>query len=258
MSKEWVIILGASSGLGLASAEKLGKEGYNIIAIYRGRRSEVKLAEEAYNTIRKSGVEVLDFNINALDKPTIVSTLDKIKDQIGNGCIKLLLHSIARGNLKPLYAEDGNVLQEEDYLLTIQAMATSLITWAQELLVRNMFMSDARILSFTSEGNKKAWHSYGAVSAAKASLEAISRSMALEYAPLGIKTNVIQAGVTETPSLNMIPGSDKIKEYAQKRNPFKRLTTPQDVADVVYLMTQNEAKWINGTVIKVDGGEQIV
>jgi NAD(P)-dependent dehydrogenase (short-subunit alcohol dehydrogenase family) len=49
----------------------------------------------------------------------------------------------------------------------------------------------------------------------------------------------------------------KIKAYVEKRNPFKRLTNPEDVADVVYLLCKEEAKWITGTIIKVDGGESL-
>jgi enoyl-[acyl-carrier protein] reductase III len=81
--------------------------------------------------------------------------------------------------------------------------------------------------------------------------------MALEFAPLGITTNCLQAGVTETPSFKMIPGSDRLSKFAKKRNPFNKLTTPQDVANVVYLLCKDEASWINGTVIKVDGGESL-
>ena len=55
----------------------------------------------------------------------------------------------------------------------------------------------------------------------------------------------------------MIPKSDKIKEYTLKRNPFKRLTTPEDIANVVYLLCKDEARWINGTTVTVDGGEHI-
>jgi enoyl-[acyl-carrier protein] reductase I len=55
----------------------------------------------------------------------------------------------------------------------------------------------------------------------------------------------------------MIPDSEKIMAMTEKRNPFNRLTTPEDVADVVYLLCKSEAKWITGTVIKVDGGESL-
>jgi len=82
--------------------------------------------------------------------------------------------------------------------------------------------------------------------------------MALEFAPVGIKANCIQAGITMTKSLSMIPGYEKIKAHALQRNPNKRLTTPEDVANAVYLLTTDEAKWITGTVIKVDGGESLM
>ena len=115
----------------------------------------------------------------------------------------------------------------------------------------------ARVISFTSEGNTKAWKNYAAVSAAKVTLEAITRNIALEFAPHGIRANCIQAGVTDTASLRMIPGSDQLKEHTKQRNPFKRLTLPEDVANVVYLLSKEEAAWINGTIIKVDGGESL-
>ena len=56
----------------------------------------------------------------------------------------------------------------------------------------------------------------------------------------------------------MIPGSDLMKDSAKFRNPYGRLTTPEDVANVVYLLCQPEADWINGTRIVVDGGESLV
>ena len=114
------------------------------------------------------------------------------------------------------------------------------------------------IVIFRRHGyNSKALKSYAAVSAAKVTLEAITRSIALEYARFGIRANCIQAGVTNTASLRMIPASDDIKKYSLLRNPFDRLTLPEDVANVVYLLTKDEAEWINGTIIPVDGGEHI-
>ena len=67
--------------------------------------------------------------------------------------------------------------------------------------------------------------------------------------------NVIQAGRTETPSLMRIPGNEKPLEVAAARNPPGKMTTPQDVANVIYLLCTDEAFWINGSIIYVDGGE---
>lgn len=149
------------------------------------------------------------------------------------------------------------VLQTDDFQLTIQAMGISLFDWVKAIFEAKLFSEDARVVSFTSEGNSKAWRNYAAVSAAKVTLEAITRNIALEFACFGIRANCIQAGVTDTASLGMIPGSDEIKKHSLQRNPFDRLTLPEDVANVVYLLSKDEAAWINGTIITVDGGEHI-
>ena len=174
-----------------------------------------------------------------------------------NGKIKCLLHSVAKGHLKRMAAEGSKGLHTTDLDITIHAMATSLFDWFKLVFDYDLFAKDSRVISFTSEGSSRAMHNYGAVSAAKASLEAISRNIALEFAPFGVRANCIQAGVTDTASLRMIPGSEKIKEHAVRRNPFGRLTLTEDVADAVYLLCKKEAAWINGCVIPVDGGENI-
>jgi NAD(P)-dependent dehydrogenase (short-subunit alcohol dehydrogenase family) len=76
-------------------------------------------------------------------------------------------------------------------------------------------------------------------------------------APFGIRSNIVQAGVTDTPALRMIPGSAHLKAQARIRNPFGRLTTPEDVANAIYLLSLPESAWINGAIIRVDGGERI-
>jgi NAD(P)-dependent dehydrogenase (short-subunit alcohol dehydrogenase family) len=81
--------------------------------------------------------------------------------------------------------------------------------------------------------------------------------MAVELAPYGIRSNIIQAGVTDTPALRAIPGNEQLAAQARLRNPFRRLTTPRDVANVIYLLSTPDAAWVNGTIIRVDGGEHV-
>ena len=256
---EWAIILGASSGLGLATAQKLAKEGLNLCLVYRARKSDVPAIEAEFDSIISNcKVKLMHFNMDVVkpeNRETILSQLSEIL--LEKGRVKCLIHSIAKGNLKPMTAVGERELQNDDFHITLENMAFSLYDWTKQVFTEKLFAEDARIISFTSEGNKKAWKNYAAVSVAKVALESISRSIALEFAPHGIKSNCIEAGITDTASFRMIPGNEKLKEYAIQRNPFKRLTTPEDVANVVYLLTKAEAKWITGITLPVNGGEHL-
>ena len=255
----WALILGGSSGLGLATAKKLASHGYQIIIVHRDRRSDMDEIQLSFEEIRAKGNQLITFNTDALKAEKRFEIILDIKKQLPpNDKIKVLVHSVAKGSLKPMYSNTESTLVDTDFKITFEAMALSLFDWTKALVEHQLFGSDTRIISFTSEGNKKALPNYGAVSVAKVALEALTRSIALEFASLGIKANCIQAGVTLTKSLRMIPGYEKIEANALKRNPNKRLTTPEDVANVVYLLTTDEAKWITGTVIKVDGGESLM
>lgn len=253
--QQWAIILGGSSGFGFAAVEKLAMHGMNIALLYRETRSSERELKEKLNQIAESNsVNILPFNINALDMAGRGQFIVGIENLIPRGSVKLLLHSIARGNLKPLIG-DGATLSVEDIQHTSYAMSNSLLDWARLLIKNELFNIDSRIIGLTSEGAHRYWDGYAAVSIAKASLESLATYMAVELSKYGLRTNVIQAGVTNTPSLRMIAGSKQLIDNAVIRNPMGRMTEPQDVANVIYLLCTPEASWINGSLIHVDGGE---
>jgi len=254
---EWALILGGSSGLGLATAKKLAKHGMNICIIHRNSRSQLGQIENDFKDIIQEEVAFISYNKDAFHSEKRTALIENLKNELGGGKIKILVHSVAKGNLKPMVSDSISTLKTDDFQLTIQAMGISLYDWVKAVFEAKLFSEDARVISFTSEGNSKAWKNYAAVSAAKVTLEAITRNIALEFARFGIRANCIQAGVTDTASLRMIPASDEIKKYSLLRNPFERLTLPEDVANVVYLLSKDEAAWINGAIIPVDGGEHI-
>lgn len=252
-SDYWALILGGSTGLGLAAAHKLAAHGMNICIVHRNTRVELPGIEQSFAAIKATGVQLLHFNADVLNPERRNDILVQLRAAMGaNRRVRCLLHSIARGNLKAMPALSG-----DDFQLTMAHMATSLYEWTAEILRHQLFAPDARVLSFTSDGSYKAIPHYAAVSAAKAALEAITRSMALEFAPQGIRANCIRAGVTDTASLQRIPGGDELLQHSRARNPFQRVTTPEDVANVVYLLCKDEAAWINGAIIPVDGGTHI-
>lgn len=256
---EWAIVLGASSGLGLATAQKLAKEGLNLCLIFRARKSDMEAIEAAFASIAfLHDVQVLHFNKDVVKPENREDILSTLSDTLGSeGKVKCVVHSIAKGNLKPMVSDTERTLQNDDFHITLENMAFSLYDWVKAVFAKNIFAADARIISFTSEGNKKAWKNYAAVSVAKVALEAISRNIALEFAEYGIKSNCIEAGMTDTASFRMIPGHELLREHAIQRNPFRRLTTPEDVANVVYLLVKEESKWITGITLPVNGGEHL-
>lgn len=252
ITNKTVLIIGGSSGLGLATAHKLALAGYNIVIVHRDRKSNIPNFEAEIQQMELAGVLVTAYNKDALKEETIHEVLADIE----TNSISVVIHSIAKGSLRAM-SNTEEILSKTDLDITLHAMGTSWWQWTATLLKQHKFSSDARNIAFTSEGNTKVWPGYGAVSAAKATLEALMRQMAVELAPYGITTNCIQAGATETTSFKMIPGSDKLAEMAKRRNPFGRLTNPEDVANAVWLLCQEEGKWINGVVLKVDGGESL-
>lgn len=249
------LILGGSSGLGLASAEKLAAHGMGLCILHRNTRSEMGAVTAAFERIKAYGVPFMAFNADVTSpekRAEVVAALEGHK-----GHFRCILHSIARGSLKAMDAMEQPTLSTEDMRLTLDYMTYSLYDWVVAFRDAGLLAGDTRVLAFTSEGSHKAWRHYAAVATAKAALEALIRNMALELAPYGIRANCIQAGITPTASMKRIPGSALLEEAAPGRNPFGRMTRPEDVADVVYLLCKDEAAWINGSIIPVDGGEHI-
>ncbi len=251
----WVLILGGSSGIGKACAEKFADKGYHIIIVHRDLKSRKEELTQLWDQLRARGVQVFAFNKDGVQKESIMALCTTIREMIPPHTIRMVIHCISRGNLKRLSPGDSGGLSREDFLLTSTAMSLSLYDWVDALYQYRLLMADSRILGFSSEGARKTWPHYAAVANAKSSLESLIRHMAYELSPKGIRVNGIRAGITRTPSLEMIPGHQDLIDHALRRNPSKRLTTPTDIANVAYLLSTDEAYWINGAIIPVDGGE---
>jgi enoyl-[acyl-carrier-protein] reductase (NADH) len=142
--------------------------------------------------------------------------------------------------------------------MTIDVMGNSIVYWSRDIVRRNLMAPGGRIFVMTSTGGHRVIYGYGAVSAAKAVLESHCRQLGMELAKFGITASPVQAGVTETPAMRKIPNANLIVEDALRRNPFDRLTTPEDVAEIIVSVTIHKGNWMNGNMIYADGGENIV
>jgi NAD(P)-dependent dehydrogenase (short-subunit alcohol dehydrogenase family) len=309
----WAVILGGSSGFGLATAKRLARAGLNVFIAHKDTEGTVEAAiEPHFAAIRAEGVSLVTHNANLFDEEERGAVFDSVSAHAGPGRVHVFMHSIAAGSCK-LIAEDRTpdfkglalrglaealrsqgvavevdtlrtavnaafhqkgcdalytladsripyreeLLDEKDLQRTVWMMGYDYLLWGRELLSAGLLTPDARLVAMTSEGNEIAWKGYAAVSAAKCALEASCRAMAVEMAPYGVRSWVIQAGITDTPAGNAIPSFDLMKAQARLRNPFHRLTTPEDVAEAIHALCLPGFAWANGEVIRVDGGEGV-
>jgi len=259
LADQWAVILGASSGFGAATARALAREGCNIVGVHLDRKATLPQVDEIVKEIEAQGVTGLFFNINASSeekRSEVISALD----ERGVGRVKILMHSLAFGTLLPFFPEDPEApaMRRDRMEMTLDVMAHSLVYGAQDLYRAGLLGPGGRIFAMTSSGATRVIPSYGAISAAKAALESHIRQIASELGREGVTANAIRAGVTDTPALRIIPDRERLLRTARERNPFGRMTTPEDIARAIVALSGPGGDFISGNVIGVDGGEDIV
>jgi len=256
--QKWALILGASSGFGGAISRKLASNGYNIFGIHLDRKATMHNVQDIKADIEAAGSKSIFFNINAADtraRKEVIRTMEETFSET-LGTIQVLVHSLAFGTLLPVVYNQGSggVVHKNQMDMTLDVMAHSLVYWTQDVVGHRLMDEGAHIFCMTSSGGHTVWPNYGAVSAAKAAIEAHIRQIAFELAPKKIAANALRAGVTDTPALRKIPGNEQMIARALQANPGGRLTTPDDVADAVVAFA-GMSTWMTGNIIGIDGGE---
>lgn len=255
----WALILGASSGFGEAISIRLAKDGYNIFGVHLDRKATMHNVERIISEIQAAGSQAIFFNANAADDDKRYEIITSIKNKLNNKpLIKIIVHSLAFGTLRPYIPKSNEqAITKAQLEMTLDVMAHSLVYWTQDIYLNGLLANESRIFAMTSSGSHTVLPYYGAVSAAKAALESHCRQLALELGHTRTSVNAIMAGVTDTPALRKIPNNQKMIEIAKRKNPSGRLTTPDDIAKIISLLSKDGGNWISGSVIHADAGEDI-
>ena len=258
----YALILGVSSGFGRSCAIELARAGYNIYGVHMDMGKAKAEVEEFRKALEQLGIKAQFFNVNAADdnkRKEVIAHISEQQKQDPNHVLRVLIHSLAFGAIRSFFTENPEEMIEKKQIeMTMDVMANSLIYWTQDLFKAKLLAENSRIFSLTSIGSRRAMLHYGAVSAAKAALEAYTRQIAVELAPYKITANAIMAGLTDTPAAQKIPGFPKMLAHAKQHNPFNRNTVTEDVAQAISLLVDEKFYWITGQTIPVDGGESIL
>ena len=112
----WVLILGGSSGLGLATAKKLAKHGMNICIIHRNSRAQEEEINSEFDKIKAEGIAFKSYNVDAFKAEKREQIISELKEVFGpEGKIRTLVHSVAKGNLKPMVDAEKPILKNQHF-----------------------------------------------------------------------------------------------------------------------------------------------
>ncbi|MDE2900020.1 MAG: enoyl-[acyl-carrier-protein] reductase FabL [Chloroflexota bacterium] len=236
------LVTGASRGIGRAIARELATLGADIVVNYFRNHAEARAAQQEIEAL---GVQCLRVAAHLAEPEQVRKLFDGVRDRFGR--LDILVNNAASGVNRP-----GLELEEKhwDWTLNINSKAPWLCTKEAVPLMKE----GGRVVNISSLGAGRVFPNYTSVGVSKAALEALTRYMAVELAPLGISVNAVSGGYVQTDALEHFPNREEMLATARSKTPGGELLTAEDLAKAVAFLCSDAAAMIRGQVIVVDGG----
>jgi len=249
LKEKVALVTGASRGIGRGIALALAEAGADIIVHYARKTS---MANDVVAEVQSMGRRAIAVKANFAQKEKIDAMMDHIEDIFGG--VDIFVANAATGGFR-------SILQTSDkhWDWTMDVNARSILHCVQRLAPYMEREGWGRVVTVTSLGGVRAVPNYSAVGLSKSVVESLTRYLAVELAQMGIIVNSISPGLVETDALsNMNMDVSSAIEHVRRRNPTRRLVTPQDVGRVATFLCSDAAEMIVGQTLYVDGGFSIL
>ncbi|NWG27590.1 MAG: SDR family oxidoreductase [Ignavibacteriaceae bacterium] len=227
MSKKYLIV-GGSSGIGLALTNRLATEGNKVIVLSRNKNRL-----ELNDNIEHHKFDVLDPSEN----------LPAFEQEI-NG----LAYCPGSINLKPFKS-----FKEQEYIDDFRINALGAVKVINQYLTNLKKSEKSSIVLFSTVAVQTGMPYHASIAMAKGAVEGLTRSLAAEFAPK-IRVNAIASSLTNTPLAVKLLSSDEKKEASAKRHPLNSIGKAEDIANAAFYLLSEESGWVTGQILHVDGG----
>lgn len=244
MSKQIAIVTGGASGLGLAITKKLVAEGIHVVMIGRNEDRLNAAADEFGELCSYRKFDLRNLN----DIPGLIEDI-----VLEFGKIDILVNN-AGINMKKPFVE----VTDEDFAGVLHSNLSAVFAISREVVKIMVAVQAGCIVNISSMAAQYGIPKVIAYSAAKSAIEGMTRAMATELSPLGIRINCIAPGFIKTAmSAKALDADPERKQKVFSRTPMGKMGEPDDIAEAVYFLCTAGAKYITGVVMPVDGGNAI-
>jgi enoyl-[acyl-carrier protein] reductase III len=244
LSGKLALVTGGGRGIGRAIALELARRGANVLINYVRHPDD---AEQTAVAVRALGVESGILRGNVADEAHVGRMFDEVRERFGY--LDVLVNNSASGVNRPATEVTAH---HWDWTLNVNARGAWLCARAALPLMQTR--GGGAVVSLSSLGASRVMQDYFLVGVSKAALEAVTRYLAVEFAPHGVRVNAVSGGLVETDALKSFAWGATVIADTVRRTPAGRMVEPEDLARVVAFLCTAEAAMIRGQTLVVDGG----
>ncbi|NJE33510.1 3-oxoacyl-[acyl-carrier-protein] reductase [Megasphaera sp. SW808] len=242
LTDKTAVVTGGSRGIGRAIAVALAAEGAKVAVIYAGNAAA---AEETLSLIKEQGGEAVAMQCDVADDAAVSDMINAVKEQFGSVDILVNNAGITRDGLLMR-------MKEGDWQTVLDTNLTGVFHCTKAVTKLMMKQRSGAIINITSVVGQTGNAGQANYAAAKAGMIGFTKSVAKELASRGIRVNAVAPGCIDTDMTAVL--SDAVKEDMLKSIPLGRVAQPEEVAKAVVFLASDNASYITGQVLNVDGG----